>query len=366
MTTPVAIAALVAKQTAAEILAVGLEVATAIGLPVTTWRTGDPTRSLYKYLARVLESLEDQNASFIGSAFLSSAAGEWLKVVAKDTYGVDAIEATYATPTVTITNTGNRQYSLDPGDVVARASTTGKTYHSTEAGAWVNGTTLSIAFVADEAGSGSSCGLNDVNELVTTFLGLEITGSTPSIAADDQDDESLRQVCEDTRGALSAAGPADGYNAVVKDPERTGNNEITRAESFGDADDFTVDVFVAGASGPVSAAALNAAQDAVEQWATPLCVRPTVENATALPTALVATFSGARLPPNFRTDAETAWETLVTTHRIGARLTLSTINQSLRNAVPEADDLTLTFPAGDVVPLPNEVITVATVAISEV
>lgn len=365
MTTPIAVAALIVKQTAAEILATGLEVATAIGLPVTTWRTGDPTRSLYKYLARVLESLEDQNSSFINAGFLSSAAGEWLRVVAKDVYGVDAIEATYATPFVTLTNTGNKQYTLDAGDLVARASTTGKTYHSTQAGSWVAGTELTIAFVADEAGSGSSCGLNDVDELVTTFLGLTITGSTASIASDDQDDESLRQTCEDTRGTLGVAGPADGYNAVVKNPELTGNSEITRAETFADDDEFRVTVYVAGASGPVSPAALAAAQDAVEQWATPLCVRPTIANATALPTGLLADFSGPRLPPSFQSDAAAAWSELVTQHRIGQTLTRSTINQALRNAVPEATNLVIIAPPDDVEPLPNEVITLSFIEIRE-
>lgn len=365
MTTPIAIAALVVKQTAAEILALGLEVAAAVGLPVTTWRTGDPTRTTFKYLARVLESLEDQNSSFISAGFLSSAAGDWLKVLAKDVYGVDAIEATYATPSVTLTNSGTRTYTLGVGDLVARASSTGKTYHSTQAGTWGPGTTLAVSFVADEAGSESSCGLNDVDELVTTFLGLAITGSTASIASDDQDDDSLKQTCEDTRGSLSVAGPADGYNAVVKNPALTGNSEITRAESFGDHDNFTVDVYVAGASGPVSSSALTAAQDAVEQWATPLCVSPAVQNATALPTDLVAAFSGARLPSSFASDAEAAWNTLVSTHRIGATLTLSTINQALRNAVPEADDLTITTPAANVVPAANEVITVSAVTITE-
>ena len=45
-------------KTAAEIFALGREVAQALGLPVTSWRTGDPTRSLYKYLAEVLAILE--------------------------------------------------------------------------------------------------------------------------------------------------------------------------------------------------------------------------------------------------------------------------------------------------------------------
>jgi hypothetical protein len=364
MTTPLSIAAMVVRQTAADILAIGLEVATAVGLPATTWRSGDPTRTTFKYLARVLASLEDQNGAFIESAFLRSASGDYLTIVAEDTYGVTPGEATYATPSVTITNTGTRRYALDPGDLVVRSSANGKTYHSVDAGTWNGGTTLAISFIADEAGSDSSCGVNEIDELVTTFLGLTITASTASTAADAQDEDSVKQACEDSRGALSPNGPADAYNYVVKNSELTGSVEITRAETF-DGGDLEVNVFVAGNAGIVSGVALAAAQDAVEQWATPIGFRPTVANATALPTALEAVFVGDNLPDDFASKAAEAWSTLVNTYRIGKRLTLSTINQTLRNAVPEANDLILTLPAADVAPASNEVITVSTVAIAE-
>lgn len=365
MTTPLSLASMLVVQTAAQILDLGLEVAESVGLPVTTWRVGDPTRSLYIYLARVLASLEEQNASYIASGFLRTAEGDFLKLHAEDTFGVTLDEATYATPTVTITNTGTRRYELDAGDIVARSSATGKTYHSTESGVWVGGTTLPIAFTADEAGSDSSVGVDEIDEFVTVFLGLEITGSTAAVGVDEQDDDSIKQDCEDSRGSLSPSGPADAYNWVVKNSELTGSTEITRAETFDDSDEFDVVVYVAGGAGPVSAEALELAQDAVESWATPLCATPTVTNATALPTVLTANFSGDDLPSDFATKAEEAWNTLVNTARIGKKLTLSTINKALRNAVPEADDLVIVFPTADVEPEQFEVITVSTVTIGE-
>jgi hypothetical protein len=54
--------ALLVVNTAATLYDRGLAIARVLGLPVTSWRTGDPTRSLYKYLATVLASQEEQNA----------------------------------------------------------------------------------------------------------------------------------------------------------------------------------------------------------------------------------------------------------------------------------------------------------------
>jgi hypothetical protein len=88
---------LFAVNSAAHILKTGLEVAAALGVPVETWRAGDPTRSLYHYLAEVLAAHDSILASFVRSGFLSSAIEQakedgnldWLTVLAKEMYGVD-------------------------------------------------------------------------------------------------------------------------------------------------------------------------------------------------------------------------------------------------------------------------------------
>jgi hypothetical protein len=363
--TPLALAAMVVKQTAAQILAIGLEVAEAIGLEVTTWRAGDPTRSYYKYLAVVLESLEQQNVDAINAGFLRSAEDEWLEVYAEDMYGVTPIPAGYATPTVTLTNTGTRRYELDAGDIVARSSTTSKTYHSTDAGTWVGGTTLEIAFIADEAGADSSVGEDEVDELVTTYLGLEITGSTASTAADKQGDDSVRQQCEDSRGAVSPDGPADAYAYVVKNSELTGDTEITRAETDDDSGTLEVTVYVAGNSGTVSSTSIAAAQDAVETWATPLCVTPTVVNATPLTVPINATVSGENLPDDWETTVTEALTSLFADWRIGRRMSLSTINKTICNAVAEIDDVDFVAPTADIEPAISEVLVLGTITLTE-
>ena len=70
-------------QSLGTILDRGLALAESLGLPVTSWRVGDPTRTLYYFLAEILAAREDQTSEFIRSAALSTARGDWLKVVAK-------------------------------------------------------------------------------------------------------------------------------------------------------------------------------------------------------------------------------------------------------------------------------------------
>jgi hypothetical protein len=55
----ISVLSLFTAETAAKILSSGLEIAQVLGLPVSTWRNGDPTKSLYHYLAEVLAAREE-------------------------------------------------------------------------------------------------------------------------------------------------------------------------------------------------------------------------------------------------------------------------------------------------------------------
>jgi len=266
-------------QTAAEWFSRGLEVAHVVGLPVTTWRTGDPSRSFYLYIAEMLASLDGPAGEFVRSGFLSTARGEWLKILALELYGVEADEATYAEPTVTLTNTGGGEYTIEAGDLTVRASTLGKTYHSTADVTLLAGETSDpIPLVADEAGSGSTVAEDEIDQMVTTFEGVEIAGSGPGLANDAATDEEIREQCRDSLGALSPNGPADAYEYVAKNSDLTGVSGINRAKAKGSATG-AVTVTVASQTGTVPAPTLALIQDAIERWATPLCVNPIVVSA---------------------------------------------------------------------------------------
>jgi phage-related baseplate assembly protein len=293
---------LIIVETAAKILEGGLAIAKAMGLPVTTWRTGDPTRSLYKYLATTLASLEGVNAEFIKAGFLSTAEGEWLTVLAWEVYGVPRVEATYADPTVSIVNNGGGNFTFEPGEAIFANSLTDKTYHNNNTVTFSGlGATATFELEADEAGSDSTAGLNEIDLIITSMLGVAITGSTVGIATDEQSDEALKEQCRASLGALSPNGPHDAYEYVARNSTLTGQTGVTRAKSLG-SPTGAVTVYIAGPSGPVDGAAVTAVQDAVERWSTPLTANPTVISAAAFNTAATVTIS--KKPALTQTDDE--------------------------------------------------------------
>lgn len=271
-------------ETRAQIYARGLAVATALGLPVTSWIAGDPTRSTYHYLSAVLEALEIQVAGYIASGFLDYATGDWLTILAAQLYNVTRIGSTYAGTSVTLTNGGGGLYVIGVGDVVVKSSLSGKTYTNTSGGTLASGpgTTLDLDFVADEAGASSSAAALGIDTMVTGLLAVTCSNATAALGIDEELDEPLRDRCRAKLGMLSPNGPADAYDFVVRDPTLTGVTDITRSRTVADSTTGAVTVYVGSDSGASAGASVTAAQAAVELWATPLCVTPTVVNCAAL------------------------------------------------------------------------------------
>ncbi len=309
---------LISAQTAAYFLNVGLELAAAVGLPVTTWRAGDPTRSLYKFLAEALGERDGVVAEFVKAGFLSTAEGEWLEVLADETFGVTKTQAGFAEPTITLRNDGGGFYDLAAGDLTVKSTESGVTFHSTSPpliggvpGVLSAGVTATFELVADTEGSAGSVGIDELDELVTTLPGVVILSSTAAFANDAQSDEELREQCRASRGALSPNGPRDAYEYVARNPALTGSTGVTRARAVGDGATGGVTLYVAGPSGAVAGAVVDAVQDAVDLWSVPLAASCTVVSATALAATLTVTVNKSDTNASTDEQIETAIETAI-------------------------------------------------------
>lgn len=278
------LASLLYTETKAAIYARGLAVATALGLPVTSWVAGDPTRSLYHFLAEQFYYLERNVAGYIASGFLDYAEGDWLTMLAEQVYRVTRVEATFATVTIKLTNGGGGLYPIEVGDVVVKSSSGGQTYTNTEAGTLASGVgeKLELSFTADIAGSGGTEAALGIDTLVTTMLDVTVVNDLAAVGLDAESDADLRARCRAKLGMLSPNGPRDAYNFVVKSSEYTLATDITRSRTVGDSATGEVTVYVASASGAAAGASVTAAQSAVELWAAPLCITPTVVNASVV------------------------------------------------------------------------------------
>lgn len=365
------------------ILKVGLDVAKVVGLPVSSWRTGDPTRSAYTYLATVLAKHSEANAEFIKGGFKSTAGEEWGEVLASEVYGVTRGEDTFSTPTVTVHNTGGGVYTIDPGDFTVKATSTGITFHNTGVngvdGASVTlnpGDSATFLLVCDVAGSDGTVTANEIDSIVTTRLGVVITSSTASVGNDKQPLDSLKQDCDDTLGAISADGPPDAYEYVARHTDTVnggttllaeGNN--LRARSTNDSATNDVTIYICDGSGTADGPTIAKVQACEEKWATPLCTTPTVVSASAVTVPITATIYGSNIPGDAvarLTDAlQTYFASLPIADETGGMVYVSPLTALVHKTVPEVTHVVWTLPASDTAYTEGQVPVLGTVSITE-
>jgi len=317
---------LLIKETKAAIYAKGLSIASAVGLPVTTWQAGDPTRSLYHLQSEILSTLEEIVAAFIASGFLDDATGIWLKILAKQFFDVDVPEATAGTCTVVLTNTGGRVDDYDPGDLVFKNSTTGKTFTNVtgghlSAGSIGSPSTLPLTVEADEVGSESSAGVGEIDALVTGILGVTVSNTTAAIGVDEQDESVTRQQCRDKLGPISPNGPSDAYRFIAVTPKYSGTSLVTKARSYSSSDSGDVTLYIAGPSGAVAETDRALVEAAILKWSTPLCITPTVVSASNVSVAVTYTLylykRVNKTAAEVKAEVETALEALFASREIG-------------------------------------------------
>lgn len=369
------LASLLVQETKEAIYATALSIAESIGLPVTSWRAGDPTRALFQLESQILAALEEVVVGYVSSGFLDHAEGTWLEVLADQVFGVTVDGATYAETTVTLTNAGGGVYIIDVGDLTFRNSTSGKTYRNTTGGTLSGGGTLDVTVVADEFGSDSSSAAGEIDDLVTTLLGVTCSNADPAVGTDRPLDATIRQQCRDKLGSLSPNGPAEAYTYVARNSALTGTTAVTRARVFGDSTDGTVDLYIAGASGGVSGGVVTLVEDAIATWATPLCITPTVASATAVSVPVTYTLwiysSANKTSSEIQEEVEAELEAMFAAREIGGdiippaltgSLYKSLIESTIRGAFPDdAFRVTVSAPAGDTALANSEVATLGAV-----
>lgn len=357
------LAQLLVQETTTAIYDRAIELATSVGLPVTSWQPGDPTRSLYHLLSRTLSSAEQIVVKYIAAGFLDHATGEWLILLAKQVYDVDAIEATRATCTCLLTNLGGGNYTFEPGDITAKTTTA--TYHNTTGGTLSGvGATLSLEFESDDVGSNGSAAAHAITALDTSLPYITITNTTAALGLDKESDESLRIRCRAKLGMLSPTGPKDAYNYIATSTV----SSVTRAKTVGDSAYGSVDVYVASTYGTVGQTDLTTITKAISQSVAPQCVSFRV-NSAAVSTVIVnyqlwLYDTVGKTQAEIKAEVEAALIALFASRPIGGdvisglsgAMYLSLIKRTIESVYPNhAFRVELTSPAADVVLAANEV-----------
>lgn len=357
----ISLATLLLSETKTAIYTTALGIAEALGLPVSSWQAGDPTRSLYHALAEMLEARDANATGYIQSGFLDHATGTWLKVLAEQQFGVVVPDATYASTDVVLTNTSGFVYTIDAGDLTFKNSTTGKTYHNTTGGTLNASDTLEVTVVADEAGSDSSASAGEIDALVTPLGTVTCSNATAAVGVDEQDEETTRVQCRARRGRATANGPRDAYTDVALDPDLTLTTAITGARAFGDSSTGAVTVYLRGSSGAVAEADRALVETAILAYATPLCITPTVTSVTNVTVAVTYSmklYKRANVDATAAAEAiEAALEAMFAAQPIGGDIVSpattgylyrSRIAATIAAVYPDdAFDVTVSAPSGD-------------------
>lgn len=259
-----------------------VDILEALGVATTTWKPGDPTRSLVYAVARLLAAKESIEVSLVKAGFLELAEQKWLTAKGASDRDVVRQEATFAECAFLLTSTSALDIPIDPEDLTLRDSTTGATYRNTTGGTLLAGGTLSVTIRAEVAGSGSSAVIGDIDQIVTSVPGVTGVNTSVAVGLDEESDTDYRDRCRDKLASISGMGPDAIYDFVARTQPFNGGANVTQTQVVADNIDGTVDVYLAGPSGTVSGPDVALAQAGFDDWAEPLAIQSTAISCTVL------------------------------------------------------------------------------------
>src|SRR5262252_8646367 len=114
------LAELVKPVTRQEVQASIYEALGVLGVNTTSWKPGAVPRVIIVAVSVVFSGFSELVSLTAKGGFLELAEGDWLTIVAHYVYGVDRIDATFASGGLTLSNSGGGEYALDPDDLIVR------------------------------------------------------------------------------------------------------------------------------------------------------------------------------------------------------------------------------------------------------
>lgn len=277
----VSVADLVVQETVSSLYSTWLSIADTLGLSTSTWRDGDPTKSLAYYIASLFQQYESTVSGFVSGGFLELAQGDWAYIKAEQDYGTTQRTATFASCNGNLINSGAGVFDFDPGDIVVGSATTGKTYRNTDTLHLSANATIPITVIADEAGSASNAIVSDLTVMVSSFAGVSFTNTTAAVADDDETVDEIKARALLSVAAVSPNGPADAYAYIALSPKLNGGTTtVAKVRTVPDSNTGHMVMFLADAAGPTSGGDVTRVQNACAKLVTPLCITPVISAAT--------------------------------------------------------------------------------------
>lgn len=342
-----------------EFLATELDIAEALELPVEAWQPGSVVRTILELLAQMLENQDAIRELAVGSGFLLFASGSWLSALAESVYGVTRVSATFATGTLTLTNTTASPIVISAGTVHVAKDDGSAAYTNTTGGTLPASSTLDIEIACDVAGSIGSANAGEITTLVSTIAGVTVSNAAALVGADEESDAALKVRCLAKLGALSPNGSPRAYEYVALSAvDANGINlGITRVKTTANSTLGTVTVYLADADGAPPGGTVTAVDDEIQTKAVPLGVTASVIAATEHPFAFELTvYAASPVPTAAQVNAAiTAYFATIpiggTSTPLGDGLYLDGVRGAIHAAFPSVEVVTIDTMLDDSVPV---------------
>lgn len=232
-----------------------------LGLPTDTWREETPENVFIDMIARMLEMLSVAAIEAYRGMFLRYARGDWLTLLARETYETPRLLATFATGTGEITNSGLATWPIPAGDVLAVGRTGVQIAYVIDGPLSIAPGTLSgLTIRCLTAGSEGACGVGEIDEIVgQTLPDVSVTNTSALTARDIELDADLSDRARKTTGPLSPAGAASAYEYIARGGDINGTIDkeiatigVIQCKTIADLSTGKVTAYYKTASGEVA------------------------------------------------------------------------------------------------------------------
>jgi len=330
------------------------------GFAPTAWQPGSTPLTLLETDAQLTEDVYSIAKVIAAGGFLDYAEDDWLDLLGENFYKLPRLQGSVARGQLLLTDVASAgPFNISAGQLWA-VSNSGLLYSNESAFTLPASGTATPIFRAEQIGARYNVANNTINTLATQLAGVTVANPDPGSGtwivaqgADIESDANYRSRCRARWPALGTGPTASVYDLWA----RKASTEVTRTTVRASPTvPGEVDVFLAGASGPVSGGAVTAVTDYIEPLVE-LTNTVNVQNASAHPITITAT---VYVVSGYESQAAIACATnldaMIADLPVGGTLYWSNIIEQL--SLPAGvRNVSLSLPSGDVVLGATEVAT---------
>jgi len=259
---------LIEPMTTDQVLTLLLDILRAHGFPVASWQSGSIQLTLLQAFAELASEHLLVANYLLRAGLLPLSTGGWLTLLSDSHYDNQRFDAVKTKGGVVLTDaesTGPHTISVDE---IVLSDAEGRRFRNTTGGTLSLGLTLALTFEAELAGADGNVADDTITVVIEGPPGVTATnpdtgdGWITTEGADEESDSSLQERDRTKWAGLGINGPAEAYVNWAREAD----SAVTRVyvDDTNPRGAGTLDVYLAGAGGPVAGSVVTAVTNYIE------------------------------------------------------------------------------------------------------